>query len=70
MKKYQVILTRAYAVEVYANNNEDAKRLAEFFIGDPPDRSNKLDREKHQFRIGEMEMRMNEAVEAEEYIEI
>ena len=70
MKKYQVTLTRAYVINVHAKNIEDAKRLVEFFIGDPPDRSNKLEREKYEFKIGEMEMRMNEAVEADEYQEI
>ena len=70
MKKFQVVLTRAYAVDVYANSEKDAKQLVEFFMGDPPDRSNESERRKHKFKIVDIEMTMNEAFEASEYQEI
>ena len=50
---------------MFADNIEDAKRNVEFFIGNPSDCSTKKHREQYHFKIGEIEMVMNEAFEAE-----
>ena len=66
MKNYKVSLTRVYQVNIEAENEEKAKRLAEFFIGDPKDESIPKERDNQNFSIGEIEMMYNEAMEAEE----
>lgn len=66
MKKFKVTLTRAYTVEMLADNINDARHCAEFFVGNPKDESTEKEQKEYQFKIGEMEMVMNEAMEAEE----
>jgi hypothetical protein len=68
MKKFKVILTRSYAVKISADNIESAKGLTEFHIGDPKDESNIKEQKNFNFQIGDMEMVLNEAWEAEEII--
>ena len=63
MKTFKVILTRAYAVEVGAKNENEAKYFAEFYLGNPPDLSTEKEKKKNKFQFGEMEMVMNEAME-------
>jgi hypothetical protein len=66
MKSYRVTLHRDYLVEVEARNADDAKQCVEFFLSDPVDGSTKEEREKHSFRIREVELVTNDAAEAEE----
>lgn len=66
MKTFDIMLTRAYRVQIEAKNEKSAKELVEFFIGDPKDESNEIERSQHRFNILEIEMTMNEAFEAEE----
>jgi len=66
MNNYKVSLTRVYHINIEAENEEKAKRLAEFFIGDPKDESIPKERDNQNFSIGEIEMMYNEAMEAEE----
>ena len=66
MKNFKIILTRSYALNVSADNIESAKEVAEFFMGDPKDGSNKGEQKKYRFKINEIEMVLNEVYEAEE----
>ena len=61
MKTYKVVLTRAYAVEVKAKNENDAKYFAEFYLGNPSDLSSEKEKKEKKFQFGEMEMVLNEA---------
>ena len=63
MKTYKVALTRTYLVTISATDEEKAKRLSEFFIGDCPDSSNEKDRSEFNFSIENIEMTYNEADE-------
>ncbi len=63
MKTYKVALTRTYLVSIKAENEEQAKRLSEFYLGDCPDRSNMKDRLESKFIIDDIEMVYNEAEE-------
>ena len=63
MKTYKVLLHRDYIVNIDADNEDDAKSLAEFFIAGEKDASNEKDREQHNFRINEIEMVTNDAFE-------
>jgi hypothetical protein len=60
------MLTRAFQVQIEADNEKDARKLVEFFIGNPKDESTEKDRHQYKFNIREIEMTMNEAFEAEE----
>lgn len=66
MKTFQVLLTRSYIVDIEAENSKEACECAEFFIGDPRDASTEDHRKQYNFRIHDIEMTMNEAIEAEE----
>lgn len=66
MKSFQVSLTKSYLVNINAENEEDAKRFAEFFTGDIGDLSNAEDRKENQFLIENIECTMNEVFETEE----
>lgn len=66
MKTFNVMLTRAYRVQVQAENEKSAKELVEFFIGNPRDESTEKERSQYKFNIEEIEMTMNEAFESEE----
>lgn len=66
MKTYKVSLHRDYIVSVDANNEEEAKQFAEFFIAGEKDVSTPKDREQHSFRINEIEMVSNDAFEVVE----
>ena len=66
MKTYKVLLTRSYVVYIDAKNEDDARRYSEFFIEDAKDCSTEKEQRKHHFKIGEMEIMMNEAFDAEE----
>ena len=65
MKTFKVILTRAYAIEVKAKNEDEAKHFAEFYLGNPPDLATEKEKKESKFQFGEIEMLMNEAHEAE-----
>ena len=65
MKIYKVLLHRDYLVNIDTDNEEDAKTLAEFFIVGEKDVSTEKERERHSFRINEIEMVMNDAFEVE-----
>lgn len=66
MKNYQVSLHRYYIVNIKAKNEDEAKFLAEFFIGGEKDYSNEKERKQYKFKIEEIEMVMNDAFEVVE----
>ena len=66
MKKFKVLLTRDYVVEINAKNEEDAKECAEFFVSGGLDASTKDDREKYNFAIDRIKPITNDAFEVEE----
>ena len=66
MKKYNVVLTKSYIVEMKAENAHKAKQLAEFYTSDIADISIDQARKEHDFEIEHIECGMNEAFEAKE----
>lgn len=68
MKKYEVLLTRSYIVTIDAQDEDQARKCAEFYLGDCPDLSKPKDRKDRKFKIEEIEMTFNEAYEAKEII--
>jgi hypothetical protein len=70
MKTYNVSLSRAYVVKVKARDKHKACRYAEYFIGNCHDESNVEERRKYRFSIHEIEMTINDAINAEEIYEV
>lgn len=68
MKKYEVLLTRSYRVTIQAENEDQALRYTEFYLGNSPDLSKPKDRREQKFKIKEIEMTFNEAFESKEII--
>jgi hypothetical protein len=66
MKTYKVLLHRDYIVNIDANNEDEAKSLAEFFIAGEKDDSTENEREQYSFRINEIEMVTNDAFDSED----
>ncbi len=66
MTKYEVILTRSYAVTVEAEDSRQAAWASELYLGNCSDLSTATDREEHSFQIHEIEMGYNEAIEVKE----
>ena len=64
MMNYKVLLTRSYIVTIYAEDIDQAKKYTEFYLGDCPDLSKAKDRKDQKFKIKEIEMTLNEALEA------
>ncbi|MDI6766248.1 MAG: hypothetical protein QME52_05435 [Bacteroidota bacterium] len=70
MPVYNVTLVRSYVVQVKARNKYTAKRAVEFFLNDPKDASEARDRKQRGFKIGEMEMVENDAIEVVEQSDV
>lgn len=68
MKKYEVLLARSYIVTIRAEDEDQARRCTEFYLGDCPDLSKPKDRRDQKFKIAEIEMAINEAFESKEII--
>ena len=66
MKMYKVTLSRNYIVEVFAENEVDAKQNSEYFISHGKDISSNLDNLIYKFRIQNIEPVVNDAFEVEE----
>lgn len=62
MPEFELSLVRSFRVMIEANSPEEAARLAELYVG-YADLSDTLAREKFQFRIQEIEMVQNDAIE-------
>ena len=70
MKKYRVLLTRDYIIEINAVNEIEAKECSEFFISGGLDASTEKDRSKYNFEIGRIKPIRNDAFEVSEHQEI
>lgn len=68
MKKYDVLLARSYIVTIFAEHEDQARRYAEFYLGDCPDLSKPKDQRDQKFKIKEIEITFNEAYESKEII--
>jgi hypothetical protein len=66
MKTFEVLLTRSYKVEIDAKDDREALFNAEFFVGGEKDLSNERERAERGFRINEIEMTVNDAIECNE----
>ena len=55
------MLTKSYLVNINAENEEDAKRFADFFTGDIQDISDYNNRKEYKFEIEQIECKTNEA---------
>lgn len=60
-KSYKVLLHRTYLVEIISPNEYEAKRNAEYYVGDPKDVSTENERTEYNFKIRRLEMTFNEA---------
>ena len=63
MNKFRVTLTRAYFVTIEAEDEDQARSYAEFYINDVKAVSAKQAAAEHQFLIQDIEPLMNEATE-------
>jgi hypothetical protein len=68
MKKFEVSLVRSYIVSICAENKEQARKFSEFYLGNCPDLSKPTDRREYKFKIKDIEMTYNDAVEVKEMI--
>lgn len=66
MKKYEVLLTRSYIITIYSQDERQACRFAEFYLGDCPDLSEQKDRDEKKFKIEGIKMTFNDAFEPKE----
>jgi hypothetical protein len=66
MKTFNVLLSRVYSIEIEAMNKNEAKELIEFFTSHITDISNEQDRKNYNFKILNIEPKINEAFEVEE----
>ncbi len=62
MPLYHTVLTRSFDVIIDAEDENEAARLAEFFVGFA-DHSNISDREKFKFEIKSIELTENDVLE-------
>lgn len=69
MNKYRVLLTRDYAVEIKALNEDEAKECAEFFVSGGLDASTEKERERYNFEITRIKSIANETLDIEEMID-
>ncbi len=66
MKTFQVSLAKTYTVSIVADEEEQARRLAEFYTGDIQDISTEKERQSKNFSIQEIECQINEAIDCTE----
>jgi len=66
LKKYLVSLHRDYVVAISAKCENEAKELAEFYIGGEKDLSDEKERREHTFQIDEIEIKTNDAIDIKE----
>ena len=69
MKIFEVILTKSYIVRVHAENELKAKEYSIFFTGDVQNLSSKKDELFYNFKIEDIDCKINEALDAKEVYE-
>ncbi len=65
MPRFKVVLARTFIVTVKARNREDAKHAADEFVG-YDDSSTQEYQRLYKFKIEDIEMMCNDAIECEE----
>ena len=66
MKRYQVLLSRTYIVDIQAKNEEEACQNVEYYLGHCEDLSSENERKRDNFVIEKIEPAINEAFEVTE----
>ncbi|CAN5417547.1 hypothetical protein BH18ACI1_BH18ACI1_11160 [soil metagenome] len=66
MKTFQVSLSKSYLINIVAENEENAKRLAEFYTSDIRDISTESEHITEKFSIREIECQTNDAFDCKE----
>jgi len=66
MKTFRVSLAKTYTVNIIANDEEQAKRLAEFYTSNIQDVSTEKERLAENFSIKEIECQTNDAIDCNE----
>jgi len=66
MKKFRVLLTRSYVIEITAKDEKQAKECSEFFISGGLDASTEMERAFYNFEIDQIKPAINDAFEVEE----
>ncbi len=69
MKTFEVILTKSYIVKIQAENKNKAKELSEYFTNDVQNISTRLDEINHNFKIENIDCKVNDAIEINELYE-
>jgi len=69
MKTFEVVLVKSYIVRIKAEDERKAKEYVEFFTGDIPDISSNANRDKFNFEIEDIDCKLNETYEAQEFYE-
>jgi len=67
MKTYEVVLTKSYIVKIKAKDELQAREYSEFFTGDIQNISSDFDEKKYGFKIENIDCKINEAQEVNEY---
>ena len=70
MKTFEVVLTKSYIVRIQAEDESQAKTYAEFYTSDIQDISSIDDQIIHNFKIEDIDCKMNESFEVNEVQEL
>ena len=70
MKTFEVVLTKSYVVRIQAEDELKAKTYAEFYTSDIQDISSSDDKRIHNFKIEDIDCKMNESFEVNEVQEL
>jgi len=69
MKTFEVVLAKSYIVKIQAEDELKAKEFSEFFTNNIQNISTILDEIKHNFKIINIDCKVNEAIEVNELYE-
>jgi len=69
MKTFEVVLTKSYIVKIQAEDENKAKEFSEFFTNDIQNVSSFQDEIDNNFKIEEIDCKINEAMEVIELYE-
>jgi hypothetical protein len=69
MKTFEVVLTKSYIVKIQAEDENKAKEFSEFFTNDIQNVSSFQDEIDNNFKIEEIDCKINEAMEVKELYE-
>ncbi len=69
MKTFEVTLLKSYIVKIQAENELNAKKYSEFFTNDIKNISTNFDEIIYNFKIENIDCKVNEAIEVNEIYE-